>query len=112
MRAKAPEKGSEFITISTEAHTPRGAALIANLIAQTYIKREEANHRRAVEKAIGIARRQVRRLEASAAPKVAPSAPGSKGKATGSSSPNPSSVLQATNLNTKINQLESTLGLA
>src|SRR6202171_1102392 len=33
MRAKAPEKGSEFITISTEAHTPRGAALIANLLA-------------------------------------------------------------------------------
>jgi Mrp family chromosome partitioning ATPase/capsular polysaccharide biosynthesis protein len=112
MRAKAPEKGSEFITISTEAHTPRGAALIANLIAQTYIKREEANRRRAVEKAIGIARIQLRRLEASSVPRVVPGSSASKGKAPASSSPNPSSVLQATNLNTKINQLESSLGTA
>jgi Mrp family chromosome partitioning ATPase/capsular polysaccharide biosynthesis protein len=109
IRAKAPEKGSEFITISTEAHTPRGAALLANLTAQSYIKREEANHRRAVEKAIGIARLQLRRLEASNVAKVVP---GAKGKTPSSSSPNPSTVLQATNLNTKINQLESSLGLA
>src|ERR1700730_5573845 len=87
MRAKAAEKGSEFITISTEAHTPRGAALLANLIAQTYIKREEANHRRAVEKAIGTAGRQVRRLEAANVPKTAPGATASKGKAPASSPP-------------------------
>ncbi|MFI4977194.1 MAG: Wzz/FepE/Etk N-terminal domain-containing protein [Solirubrobacterales bacterium] len=108
VRAKAPEKGSEFITISTEAHTPKGAALLANLTAQTYIKREEANHRRAVEKAIGIARRQLRRLETSNVSKLAPGSGASKG----SGSPNPTNVLQATNLSTKINQLESSLGLA
>jgi Mrp family chromosome partitioning ATPase/capsular polysaccharide biosynthesis protein len=112
IRAKAPEKGSEFITISTEAHTPRFAALLANLTAKTYIKREEANHRRSVEKAIGLARGQLRRLEATSVARVTPGSAAAKGKTPGSSSPNPSSVLQETNLSTKINQLESSIGLA
>jgi Mrp family chromosome partitioning ATPase/capsular polysaccharide biosynthesis protein len=106
------EKNSEFITIATEAHTRRGAALLANLTAQLYIRREDANHRNAVEKAIAIARRQLRRIEAAGVPKVAPSASASKGKGAGASSPNATSIIQASNLSTKINELESSLGLA
>jgi Mrp family chromosome partitioning ATPase/capsular polysaccharide biosynthesis protein len=112
VRAKAPEKGSEFITISTEAHTPKVAALLANLTAQTYLRREAANHRRSVENAIGIARRQLRRIEASSTPKVTPGSTATKGKAPTSNSPSASSIIQATNLSTKINELESSLGLA
>jgi capsular polysaccharide biosynthesis protein len=47
VRAKATEK-SEFITITTEAHTPRGAALLANATARAYIRRQRAGHQRAI----------------------------------------------------------------
>jgi len=53
VKAKAPEK-SEFITITSEAHSRRSAALLANLTSQAYIKRRTAASRRAVEKALAI----------------------------------------------------------
>src|SRR6478672_6709599 len=65
VKAKAPEK-SEFIAITSEAHTARGAALLANLTARTYIRRRTSASRRAVEQAIAISRRQLRRIEAAA----------------------------------------------
>jgi Mrp family chromosome partitioning ATPase/capsular polysaccharide biosynthesis protein len=126
VRARSPEK-SEFINISTEAHSARGAALVANLVAQTYVRRQNANHRRAIESAIAITRRQLRRLEAAsviAATKT--SASKSKNSASSSSSTSTSttattspatstgtagtaSVIQAANLSSKINQLEASL---
>src|SRR5262249_23283608 len=60
VKARAPEK-SPFITINVEGHTAKGVTLLANEVAQTYVKRQHANHRRAIEKAIALSRRQLRR---------------------------------------------------
>ena len=83
VRANAPEK-SEFITIFTEAHSARGAALLANLTAQTYIRHQSAQRRRSIEEAIAISRRQLRRIEAANTPTVVPKASSSTGKGSGS----------------------------
>jgi Mrp family chromosome partitioning ATPase len=116
VKAKAPEK-SEFITITSEAHTARGAALLANLTAKTYIRRRTSSSRRAVEQAIAISRRQLRRIEAAAlaeaeAPSKKAGSGANRGSAGGSGAgagANPSKVLQEASLSSKINQLESTL---
>jgi Mrp family chromosome partitioning ATPase len=105
VRAKAPEKG-EFITISTEASSARVAARLANLTAQTYISRQRVRHRRVIESAIAITRRQLNRLEAASAPTRTP------GKKGGSTTRSTASILQATTLSTKINELEASLGVA
>jgi polysaccharide biosynthesis transport protein len=138
VKAKATEK-SEFITITTEAHTATGAALLANLTAQSYVRRQHAAHARSIEKAIAISRRQLRRIEASTIPKApakqAPSegkagegkagegsgAEAKAGEASGkgaeaeskaSGAPSTASILQAANLSSKINQLEASLAVA
>ncbi len=127
IRAKAPEK-SEFITITVEAHTAKGAALLANATARAFIKRQHASRTRATERAIAIARRQLHRIEAASVPKEAPakateageSKTTGEGKTTGEEktpapvtrAPSTSSVLQAAALSSKINQLEASLGVA
>jgi succinoglycan biosynthesis transport protein ExoP len=139
VKAKSNEK-SEFISITAEAHSAKGAALLANLTAQTYVKRQKDKHRRGIEKAIAINRRQLRRIEQSAITKAEqpvkkqPAAPstgtgssssttGSTGSSTSTSSTptsttparsneSASNVIQEANLSSKINQLESSLGTA
>jgi Mrp family chromosome partitioning ATPase/capsular polysaccharide biosynthesis protein len=107
VRAKAPEK-SEFIDIDVEGHSRAGSALLANLVAQTYIRRRETNRARGIHKAIALARRQMERIEAAQVAKETAAPKGkSKGKSTGQSA---SSVLQVNNLETKINELEALLG--
>lgn len=112
VKATAAEK-SVFITVTAEAHTARGAVLLANTTAQTYIKRQQASHQRSIEQAIAISRRQLRRIEAASIPKVAPKT-ASNGKSSTSTStstaPSTANVLQEASLNSKINQLESSLG--
>lgn len=120
VKAKSPEK-SEFITITAEGHSAKGVALIANLTAQAYIKRRQDNRQRAVERAIAIARRQLKRIEQSAVAKVEkPAATKGKGAGSGTSSskaaagqsPSASSVIQEANLSSTINKLEASLGTA
>ncbi len=109
-KAKASEK-SEFIVITAEARTARGAALLANTTAQTYIARENARYRRHVEAAIALARRQVRRVEAGALDAViAAGAPNTKTSTKSSSSG--TDTLQLATLDAKINQLESDLAVS
>ena len=135
VKAKAPEK-SEFITINAEAHSGKGAALLANLTAQAYIKRQKDKRQRATERAIAINRRQLRRIEQSAissaekpAKKPSKSSSGeSAASTTGTSgtsttgtsstttstappraSESASNVIQEANLSSKINQLEASL---
>jgi Mrp family chromosome partitioning ATPase len=112
VKAKAPEK-SEFIAINVEGHTAKGVALVANLTAQTYIRRASNNHRRAIERALAISRRQLKRIELSAlANAEKPTKKKSGSAASGSSAtsgPSTSSVIQEANLSSKINQLESSL---
>ena len=66
VKAKAPEK-SEFITITTEARGEKccGAACEPHRAGRTSGAASSAS-RRAIEKAIAIARRQLRRIEAAA----------------------------------------------
>ncbi len=120
VKAKAPEK-SEFISILAEAHSAKGTALLANLTAETYIKRQKDKRQRAIEKAISISRRQLQRIEQSAIakaeqPTTKKKAGSAKGTETGSGASGArtqqtaSSVIQEANLSTKINQLESSLG--
>jgi polysaccharide biosynthesis transport protein len=104
VRAKAAEK-SQFITITTEAKTAKASALLANEVAQTYIKRQHAQYVRGVNKSIAIARRQLRRVET---PRVTSSKAKGTSKAPGLS---PSTEIQAANLSTKLNQLESLLSV-
>ncbi|HSZ14977.1 MAG TPA: Wzz/FepE/Etk N-terminal domain-containing protein [Solirubrobacteraceae bacterium] len=101
VRAKATEK-SQFVTITTEARNAKAAALLANTVATTYIKRQHAQFERGVKKSISIARRQQRRIEI---PRAASKGKGGS-KTTGLST---SAEIQAASLSTKINQLESLL---
>jgi Mrp family chromosome partitioning ATPase/capsular polysaccharide biosynthesis protein len=102
VKAKPTAEKSEFIAISAEGHSAKGVAQLVNLTARTYIARQRTLHQRAVEKAIAITRRQLRREEAANAGKAAVG----KGKNAG---PSTTSILQQATLNTKINQLESSL---
>ncbi len=115
VRAKAPEK-TEFITITAEAHTARGSAALANATARTFIRRQTVSRRRAIERAIAIARRQLRRIEAANVPKPAAKTPSSSTSASKeptvtTKGPSTSSLLQAAQLNSKINQLEASLSV-
>jgi tyrosine-protein kinase len=131
VRAKSPEK-SEFITITAEAHKATTAALLVNTIARAFIRRQHASRTRATERAIAIARRQLRRIEATSTPVVAPktttttttgattTTPGATTPTTGASktpapvvkAPSTASLLQAASLSSKINQLEASLAVA
>jgi Mrp family chromosome partitioning ATPase/capsular polysaccharide biosynthesis protein len=112
-KAKATEK-SEFITITAEAHNAHGVALLANVTAQTYVKRQNRKYQRAVEAAIALTRRQLRRIETSAelrSSEASAAAKSSKAGSSKSSAPSAAETLQATNLSTKINELEADLGI-
>jgi succinoglycan biosynthesis transport protein ExoP len=106
VKAKAAER-SQFITITAEAHKAKATALVANAVAQDYVRRQHANRRRAINTSIAIARHQLRRIEASSIRAATTNANGSKttaGKGT-------ANVLQEANLNSKINQLEASLAV-
>ena len=115
-KAKAAEK-SEFLTITSEARNKKGAELLANVTAETYVERQNARYRRAIEGAIAITRREIRRLNANQeAAATAGSttgtsnggktsqSPSAKGKATTTTD-----ALQIAGLSTKLNQLENNL---
>ena len=109
--AKASEK-SEFITIDGEAHNARGAALLVNTTAQTYVKRQNAHYRRQVENAIALARKQLRKVEAGQLESLIASASPSQGGKTSSKGTSGSATLQVATLSAKINQLEADLGIS
>ena len=95
---------SDFISISTEAHTPKAARDLADGYAAEYIKRQRTNYVRSITKQITTSREQLRRIEAPVAPK------GGKGKGKGgTTTTSASSTIQAANLQSKISVLESEL---
>jgi Mrp family chromosome partitioning ATPase len=114
VHATAVEK-SQFITVTAQAHTAKGAALLANTTVQAYIRRQRATHLRVTERQLAISRRQLRRIEIGSLPKPAAKTTGTKGKekesekAAAPSTVSTTNVLQAANLNSKINQLEASL---
>jgi Mrp family chromosome partitioning ATPase/capsular polysaccharide biosynthesis protein len=114
-KAKGSEK-SEFITIEGEAHSARGAALLVNATAQTYIKRQNAHYRAQVETAIALTRKQLRRIEAGQIQSlIASASKGGNAAKEGSaakSSSGAAAAIQAATLSSKINQLEADLGVS
>ena len=114
-KAKGSEK-SEFITIEGEAHSARGAALLVNTTAQTYIKRQNAHYREQVETAIALTRKQLRRIEAGQIQSlIASASKGGNAAKEGSaakSSSGAAAAIQAATLSSKINQLEADLGVS
>jgi capsular polysaccharide biosynthesis protein len=102
VRAKAAEKSS-FITITTEARTGKASALLANTLARTYIARQHNQYVRGLQRTIRIARHQLKRIET-------PHQLG-KGKNAVTSGLSAGNELQAANLSSKINALESQLAV-
>lgn len=115
-RAKAAEK-SEFLTITSEARNKKGAELLANVTAETYVERQNARYRRSIEGAIAITRREIRRLNANQeAAATAGSTTGTSNSGKGTQSPSAkgkatttTDALQIAGLSTKLNQLENNL---
>jgi succinoglycan biosynthesis transport protein ExoP len=98
-KVKASASGtSDFITIATEARTPKAAVRLANAYAEAYTRRQRANYLRGVKAAIANAKAQLRRVE-----------PGPSGKGKGARPSSSTATIQAANLYSKINQLESAL---
>ncbi len=117
--AKLPEK-TEFMTISTTAHSAVNAAFTANAVAQAYIRRKASKREAGIEKAIKLSREQLRRIESAAAAKeaaaqeAAATSTKKKGKGSGAAGAggkgSTQSVIQAATLSAKINELEGSLG--
>ncbi len=103
VKAKASEK-SQFMGITSEARSPRAAALLANLTAQVYVKRENGNYTRGIAAAIALARAQLSRVEAGLNRPKAKGGKGSGGLST-------AATLQVATQTSKINQLESELSI-
>jgi Mrp family chromosome partitioning ATPase/capsular polysaccharide biosynthesis protein len=101
-KAKANEK-SQFVNVTTEAHTPRASALLANSIASAYIRRQHTQYERGILSALAIAHRQLRRIET---PVVGASKGKSKSTDTAASQGN---IIREAQLNSRINQLEALL---
>jgi Mrp family chromosome partitioning ATPase/capsular polysaccharide biosynthesis protein len=116
-KAKAASTAtSDFITISTEAQTPKGAIALANGFARAYITRERSSYVRAVDAAIANTRQQLRRLETSqsAPTSTTKSTSGAKGNTATKAPPtlSGSATIQAASLASKLNQLESQLSVS
>lgn len=99
-KAKADGQG-EFITISTEARTPRAAVALANAYAKAFIKRQHETDRRNIKTLIANETEQLQQIELASVT----TAKGKGSKTTTSAS----TALRAASLASKINQLESTL---
>jgi len=99
-KAKASSQG-EFITISTEARTPKAAVALANGYAKAFIKRQHESYRRSLKTTIANETEQLRQIELVAAE----TAKGKGAKKTASAA----TALRSASLASKINQLESTL---
>jgi Mrp family chromosome partitioning ATPase/capsular polysaccharide biosynthesis protein len=113
--------GSDFITITTEAHSARGAAQLANAYAQVYITQQFDNYRQQVKAQIASTRQQLRRIEegetagasttkgTGSAKGAAPSSAKGAAPSTSSTGTPASAVIQAATLSSKISQLYSDL---
>jgi Mrp family chromosome partitioning ATPase len=109
-KAHASAAGSsDFITITAEARTSKGAEQLADAYAAAYVKRQHTHYRREVRAAIAATRRQLTRIEAGLA-----AAAKAKGKGAGAvaGAASGAATVQAANLASKINQLEGDLEVA
>jgi Mrp family chromosome partitioning ATPase/capsular polysaccharide biosynthesis protein len=108
--------GSDFITITAEGPSAKGAEKLASTYAQVYIRRQRETYQRDIRTGLAVARKQLRRIEAAqaAAARSSTTTATKNGKSTSASkgSASGSSALQESNIASRINQLESDLGVA
>ncbi len=111
-KAHASAAGSsDFITITAEARTSKGAEQLADAYAAAYVKRQHTHYRHEVNAAIAATRRQLGRIEAGLAAAARAKSKGAKGGAAAGAASGTATV-QAANLASKINQLEGDLEVA
>ncbi len=109
-KAHASAAGSsDFITITTEAHSSKGAEQLADAYAAAYVKRQHSHYRHEVIAAIAATRRQLGRIEAGQAAAARAKAKGGKGTSAVAGAVSGAATVQAANLASKINQLEGDL---
>lgn len=112
--------GSDFIGITAEAHTAKGAEKLARTYAQVYIRRQHETYQRDIRKGLAVARKQLHRIEqaqaqAAAQSSAATGATGAKGKGKtsgGKPTSSAAAALQESTIASRINQLESDLSIA
>jgi Mrp family chromosome partitioning ATPase/capsular polysaccharide biosynthesis protein len=97
---------NDFIAITTEARTPKGAVALANGYAAQYIKRQRSQYLRNIRTQLVNTRAQLRRIEPPLTPTTTTTG---KGKTTKAATPSSASELQAASLQNKISQLENAL---
>jgi polysaccharide biosynthesis transport protein len=108
LKAKALSEKGAFITLTVEeSPNPKAEALLANTVAQAYIKRQHAQYERGIRNAISIARRQLRKIEA---PPVVAAGKGKSSTKT-SAAASEGDVIREAQLSTKINQLEAEMDI-
>lgn len=110
-RASA-SSGSDFITIAAEAHTSKGAVTLANAYAQAYVNRQRSGYRRQILAQIAATRRQLSRIEASQAAPASHLRSKAHSATPSASATTGMETIQAANLASKINQLESDLSIS
>ena len=110
-----PREKTQFVIVSAVAPSAGGAALLANLTAQTYVIHVNENNQRGIRSQIAAARSQLASTEVSLAAQppggetAAPPPKGKKGKRGGSVNNTTSLTLQAASLQNKIAGLEASL---
>lgn len=111
--AKVHVKGagaSDFMVITAEAHTAKGAAAAANATARAYIAKRQRNYEHSVLTQIANLRRKIRKLEAiPSKSKKSTKGAGSTGAATSAISS--AAALQIASLSNKVNELETNLAV-
>lgn len=106
--------GSDFVTIDTEAHTAKAAVVLASAYANYYVERQRKSYRRKIFSAIAATRRQLHRIEAAqSAPQSHAAKKGARSSASTSTTAPSGGIatIQAADLISKINQLESNLSV-
>lgn len=104
---------SDFVTITAEAHTSKAAVVLASAYANYYVERQRKSYRRKITSAIDATRRQLHRIEAAqSAPQSHSLKRGARFTTTTSAAPSGGlATIQAADLVSKINQLESSLSV-
>jgi Mrp family chromosome partitioning ATPase/capsular polysaccharide biosynthesis protein len=101
----------QIVTIVAQARTALAAALLANYAADTFVVRTNQNFQVAIRAALAATRGQLAAVEVAVAQNPTAATKTARGGRKGSATSRTSDILQEATLKTKINQLESQLGI-
>jgi Mrp family chromosome partitioning ATPase/capsular polysaccharide biosynthesis protein len=101
----------QIVTIVAQARTALAATLLANYAADTFVVRTNQNFQVAIRAALAATRGQLAAVEVAVAQNPSAATKTARGGRKGSATSRTSDILQEATLKTKINQLESQLGI-